>query len=184
MSCPDSVSAEAGSASNIQASGVNKSAASLVAIFNGKKETDAQEAKEEPDTDGSSMPTNKIQSVSAKAKQLRLKIIMWTITVALTAFIFSWAYQILLAEIPTFGGAIVTSGSKSNVAITILAQVFVQLINLNLTSSFEVLSYQLASKGEGLSMPTFLQLNPATTYLGSLSLSRICGKHYVWAIQR
>jgi len=185
MSRPDSVIPEASSASNTRESEVNESTTSLAVPVHGNQETVAQDANEEPgDVDGPSTPNHKIRNVSSKAKQLRLKIVMWIFMVALTAFIFAWAYEILLAEIPSFGGAIVTSGSKSNVVITVLAQVFVQLVNLNLTSSFEVLGYQLASKSKGVSMPTFLQLNPATTYLGSLSLSRICGKHYIWAIQR
>jgi hypothetical protein len=163
MSRPESAITEASNASNIQASEVNESTTSLAAVVSRNQETVAQGAKEEPVAQeaieepgdvGPPTPNQEIRNVSAKAKQLRLKIAMWIFMVALSAFIFAWAYEI------------------------------VQLVNLNLTSSFEVLGYQLASKSKGISMSTFLQLNPATTYLGSLSLSRICGKHYIWAIQR
>jgi hypothetical protein len=184
MSNPTSVIPVA-STSNMQASEVNESTTSLAVAVHGNHEPVPRVANEGSSDDNGTAANHEIRNASAsKIKQLRSTIGMWFLTVALTAFIFTWTYEILLAEIPSFGGQIVTSGSKSNVTITVLAQVFVQLVHMNLTSSFEVLSYQLASKREGVSMPTFLQLNPATTYLGSLSLSRIRGKHYIWAIQR
>jgi hypothetical protein len=179
-----------------EAKEANESTSPLAVTVDGNHETVPQEAKEKL---GDETPVNEStccniingppnrpvdEPTPNKVKQLRIKIVIWIFMVALSAFIFAWTYQILLAEIPSFGGTLVTSGSKSNVVITVLAQVFVQLVNLNLTSSFEVLGYQLASRREGVSMPTFLQLNQATTYLGSLSLSRICGKHYIWGIQR
>ena len=128
-------------------------------------------------------PDQMSQNFSDKVGQLGWKIAYWTSIVLLTAFIFFWAYEILLAEIPHFA-PVVASGSKGNVVITVLAQVFVQLVDSLLTSSFELLGYQLASRSEGVSIPTFLQLIPATTYCGSLSLSRNLGGHLIWTIQR
>jgi hypothetical protein len=128
-------------------------------------------------------PDQMSQNFSDKVGQLGWKIAYWTSIVLLTALIFAWAYEILLAEIPHFA-PVVASGSKGNVVITVLAQVFVQLIDSLLTSSFEVLAYHLASRREGVSMPTFFQLIPATTYFGSLSLSSTHGGHLIWTIQR
>lgn len=123
------------------------------------------------------------QTFSHKLGQLGWKMVYWTSILLLTVFIFAWAYEILLAEIPRFA-PVVASGSKGNVVITVLAQVFVQLVDSLLTSSFELLGYHLASRSEGVSIPTFLQLIPATSYFGSLSLTTTYGGHLIWTTQR
>jgi hypothetical protein len=120
---------------------------------------------------------------SSKTQQLFWKLLSWLNMVLLSVFIFTIVYEVLLSQKPTLG-LIDTSGSKGNVIVTILSQIFVQLIGSLIMSSFEILAYQLAARPQGTSIPTFLQLSPATTYFGSLSLTRLCGNHLIWGGQR
>jgi hypothetical protein len=175
---------------NVESANVSDSAVPPVAAADRNHRAVPQEPQEEPHNGNPANrpahghePDQMPQIFSVKVWQLGWKIAYWTSIVLLTAFIFAWAYEILLAEIPRFA-PVVASGSKGNFIITVLAQVFVQLVNSLLTSSFEVLGYHLASRREGVSIPTFLQLIPATTYFGSLSLTRTHGRHLIWTSQR
>ena len=175
---------------NVKSANVSNSTVPQLATADGNHRAVPQEPQEEPHNGNPANgpahrpePDQIPQIFSVKVGQLGWKIAYWTSIFLLTAFIFAWAYEILLAEIPRVA-PVVASGSKGNVVITVLAQVFVQLVDSLLTSSFEVLGYHLASRREGVSIPTFLQLIPATTYFGSLSLTRTHGRHLIWAIQR
>jgi hypothetical protein len=145
-----------------------------------------------PDVDQGAIdgtPTNQGQftqiprsQVSVKLKQLRWKITFWVSMIPLTVVLFVYFYDTLLAERPRFGRLF--SPSDANVVVSVLSQTFAQLIQALLMDVPDVLRWQLASRPEGISRPTFLQLSGATQSLGSIMLFTLWGKHlFDWQAQ-
>src|SRR3569833_97574 len=120
----------------------------------------------------------------AKIKRLRSKIIAWILMLPLTAFLNNYIYVVMLLDEPRVGKLDALSASDNNVAISVLSQVFAQIIVTMILSIAETFRWQLASRPSGVSLPMFLQLNDATNWLGSLGLMRIPGKHIIWSILR
>jgi len=120
--------------------------------------------------------------VSVKLKQLRWKIIFWISMIPFTVFLFVYFYEVLLTKRPHFGR--VFSPSDANVIVSVLSQTFAQLIQSLLKEIPDILRWQLASRPNGVSASTFLQLNVATQWMGSIMLSTLFGKHGFWAVHR
>jgi len=118
-----------------------------------------------------------------KIRQLRCRVIFWVVMVILTAFSSQYIYQVLLADHPHVG-RLFFSPTNTNLAITIIAQVFAQLIQSLFIDIFDVLRWQLASQERGVPVRTFLQLSGCTRWLGLLCLIVVRGSHHIWGIHR
>ncbi len=102
--------------------------------------------------------------------------------IPLTALLFVYFYEVLLTERHRFGR--VFSPSDANIIVSVLSQIFAQLTQSLLKEIPDILRWQLASRPKGVSAPTFLQLNGATQWMGSIMLSTLSGKHGFWAAHR
>lgn len=100
-----------------------------------------------------------------------------------TAFVSQYVYQVLIADHPHVG-RLFLSPANTNLLITVLSQVFGQLIQALFKNVFDVLRWQLASRERGVPLPTFLQLSGATKLLGVLTLIAVKGNHHIWGLQR
>jgi hypothetical protein len=119
----------------------------------------------------------------SKIRQLRCRTIFWALMVPFTAFLSQYIYQVLIAEHPHVS-TLFFSPANTNLVITILAQVFAQLIQALFFDIFDILRWQLASRERGVSIPTFLQLSGATRWLGVLCLVVVRGSHHIWGLHR
>jgi hypothetical protein len=119
----------------------------------------------------------------AKIRQLRSGIISWVLMVLFSAFVSQYVYQVLIADHPHVG-RLFLSPADTNLLITVLSQVFGQLIQALFKNIFDVLRWQLASRERGITIPTFLQLSGATKWLGVLTLTAIKGSHHIWGLHR
>lgn len=118
-----------------------------------------------------------------KIQQIRYGIIFWALMVPYTAFVSQYVYQVLIADHPHVG-RLFLSPANTNLLITVLSQVFGQLIQALFKNVFDVLRWQLASRERGVPLPTFLQLSGATKLLGVLTLIAVKGNHHIWGLQR
>jgi hypothetical protein len=119
----------------------------------------------------------------SKIRKLKCRIIFWALMVPFTAFLSQYVYQVLLVDHP-YEGILFFSPTDTNLVITIFGQVLAQLILTLFVNIFDVLRWQLASREQGVSISTFIQLSGATGWLGVLCLAVIRGSHHVWGLHR
>lgn len=122
-------------------------------------------------------PPTKVQ------KQLKWNVILWVLVAVFSVLLFLYFYQVLIADYPIVG-RLLPSPSDANLIVAVLSQIFGQLIQALFKDFFDILRWQLASREQGVSIPTFLSLGGGTTWLGLLLLGAIKGSHHVWAFYR
>lgn len=149
--------------------------------------TDAESRSPQPQivevTDDTGSDSIQQSPSPTKIQQLRCGIIFWALMAPYTAFVSQYVYQVLIADHPHVG-RLFLSPANTNLLITVLSQVFGQLIQALFKNIFDVLRWQLASRERGVPIPTFLQLSGATELLGVLSLIATKGNHHTWGLQR
>jgi hypothetical protein len=91
---------------------------------------------------------------------------MAVFTVLYSAFI----YKSLLSTNPAIG-SLLPSASDTNLAVSVLSQVFANMVDLLLLGVFDVLRWQLAGRLAGLSATTFLQLSSSTQWISVFFLT-------------
>lgn len=85
-----------------------------------------------------------------------------------------YVYDILIIAEPHLG-SLLMSASDTNLAVSILSQIFAQLVGLLIGVVLDTLRWQLASRADGVSFSTFFQLGGATTWISVLTFTLASG---------
>jgi len=118
-----------------------------------------------------------------KRKKLKWKLALWSGFLPLTLLLFLYVNEVLVVQHPRIKHALF-SPPHANLIVSVLCQAFAQSIQFFLVDIPDVLRWQLVSRPQGVSLPTFLQLNAATQWSGSFMLATIPGKHLIWTLHR
>jgi hypothetical protein len=115
-------------------------------------------------------------TIWSKAKTISMSLSLWVFTAIFVILYSIYVYQALLSPSPQIGNLLL-SASNTNVLVSVLSQVFAELVQLLFMGAFDLLRWQLASGRSGVSMATFFELSTSTEWLSVLLLA-ISGPTY------
>jgi hypothetical protein len=94
----------------------------------------------------------------------------WLFMAIFTVLCSVFIHKSLLSTNPAIG-SLLPSASDTNLVVSVLSQVFADMVDLLLTVIFDVLRWQLAGRLAGLSATTFLQLSSSTQWMSVFFLT-------------
>jgi hypothetical protein len=103
-------------------------------------------------------------SKGSKTKEIWPLMLLWVFMAVFTILYAVYIYRTLLSGDPGIGN-ILPSASDTNLVVSILSQVFANMVDMLLTGVFDVLRWQLAARFAGISATTFFQLSSSTQWI-------------------
>ncbi|KAK4157408.1 hypothetical protein C8A00DRAFT_11739 [Chaetomidium leptoderma] len=100
----------------------------------------------------------------SRAKEIWPLMALWLFMAIFTVLYSVYVYKSLLSHNPAIGG-LLPSASDTNLVVSILSQVFANLVDVLLVGVFDVLRWQLAARFAGISATTFFQLSSSTQWI-------------------
>lgn len=125
----------------------------------------------------------RVSTIWSKAKTISTSLILWIFTAIFIILYSLYVYQALLSPNPQVGNLFL-SASSTNYLVSVLSQVFAELVRVLFMGTFDSLRWQLASNSGGVSMATFFGLSPATEWLLVLFLAIYGPKSPFWWVVR
>lgn len=104
-------------------------------------------------------------------------------TTLLSIFAFYYSYEALISPNPNLG-KLFFSPSWTVFVINVLSQGVAFSLRVMYSTILQELRWVFASRTSGVSLSTFLGLNPATSLVGVWRLLWITGDHWFWCVQR
>jgi hypothetical protein len=112
----------------------------------------------------------RFSTIWPKAKTISMSLSLWIFTTIFVTLYSIYVYQALLSPSPQVG-SLLLSASNTNVLVSVLSQVFAELVRLVFMGALDSLRWQLASGRSGVSVATFIELGTATGWLPVLLLA-------------
>jgi hypothetical protein len=112
----------------------------------------------------------RVSTTWSKAKTISASLNLWIFTAAFAILYSVYVYQALLSPSPQVGNLLL-SASSTNVLVSVLSQVFAELVRFLFLAAFDSLRWQLASSSSGVSMTTFFELSIATGWSSAFLLA-------------
>ena len=121
--------------------------------------------------------------ITSKTQQY-LTTYAWALATALLSiFAFYYSYEALISPNPNLG-KLFFSASSTVFVINVLSQGVAFSLRVLYSTILQELRWAFASRTSGVSLSTFLGLNPATSLVGVWRLLWIAGDHRFWCVQR
>ncbi|KAK4041495.1 hypothetical protein C8A01DRAFT_14761 [Parachaetomium inaequale] len=109
-------------------------------------------------------PNEDSKHEGSKTKEIWPLMLLWVFMAVFTILYAVFIYRTLLSGDPGIG-SLLPSASDTNLAVSILSQVFANVVDMLLTGVFDVLRWQLAARFAGISATTFFQLSSSTQWI-------------------
>jgi hypothetical protein len=143
-----------------------------------------KDANREPASDVSEPGNRKLwENLQKKARAIWLSLSLWLLTFIFFVLYSISIYRILLKPDPRVGNLLL-SASDTNLLISILSQVFAQLLAVMVNSLLDALRWQLAARTAGVSFSTFFQLSSATNWTSVLLFTVASKLRNLWGVFR
>ncbi|KAK4247639.1 hypothetical protein C7999DRAFT_14351 [Corynascus novoguineensis] len=116
-------------------------------------------------------PRDDVRKRRSKIRELWPLMLLWTFMAVFTIIYSIYVYRTLLSNNPGHGSDGLPSASGTNLAISVLSQVFANMVEVLILAVFDILRWQLAARNSGISATTFFQLSSATQWIPMLFLT-------------
>lgn len=132
-----------------------------------------------PETD----ETPAVSGIRRKARQLWFSLTLWVLALIFVSLYSACLYRALLSPDPRLGKLLLPA-SDTNFLVSVLSQVFAELMHILTMNTFDSLRYQFASRRRGTSMPSFFSLSAATQWKSVLFFAIGAGLTSFWGVTR
>ena len=109
-------------------------------------------------------PPNVEDSKDSKIREIWPLMLLWVFMAVFTVLYAVYIYKTLLSNDPGIGN-LLPSASDTNLVVSVLSQVFANMVDMILTGVFDVLRWQLAARFAGISATAFFQLSSSTQWI-------------------
>jgi hypothetical protein len=117
-----------------------------------------------------------------KYAQLKWTVILYILTLFLSGALFFYLQAALVSQTSPLGPLLLTP-QKTLLLVSVLSQSFILLLEFLMSSVFNSLRWQLASRDSGVPVSTFLGLSRATSLWGVIMLM-YRHTHFIWGTHR
>jgi hypothetical protein len=165
------------------------SSSGLLEVFNSElanldltdPRTQPQDDYEEPKEDAEQ--ANRLFAILSKAQGQWFSLSMLAFTSLFIIIYSAYIYQALLSPTPRFGSNLL-SASDTNLLVSILSQIFSEMVQLLAVNAFDSARWAFAARPGGTSMPTFFQLSSSTAWFSVLFLYFNDKFYNIWGLIR